>query len=321
MPITGYQIRMLWQVASQAVAESYYWNTASDDPVLVVYPAAVALMKLRSALMGYGVQPVNFRISLLNNFRSYLNSNPADVRTMAVGQAVLSINNSAPGLPPGVPATVDGSAAEANETVIVTSYSTIQNHSRKFLSGAPSVMIRTDPTGPWIVGVSSWQSLFNQYVAYLLANSKWCFKARVPASSGGQYAAANIPSPFVQLDPKNDGTWDVLLPNGAPHNFVTGDKIQIRGFKMKSKAYVSFNGTWVVGNVTNGPLAGQNWVQLLGSNNVAGTQVQIPGQAYFVDYALYPYTSVIPTGQGSHKRGNRSLGSPGKHKTVQRVSS
>jgi hypothetical protein len=319
MPVTGYQVRMLWNDATQGIAENYYWNTASDDPSLVVYPAALNLMKARSALMGYGVLPVSFRISVLNQFRSYLNSNPSDVRTMQVGPAVLSIDNSAPGLPPGVPATVDGSAAEANETVIVTAYNTLQNHSRRFLSGAPSVMIRTDPTGPFVVGVSSWQGLFNQYATLLINQPKWCFKARVPAAAAGLYAPVNLVNPFVQLDPANDGTWDVLLPASAGPPYAVGNKIQIRGFKMKSRAYTSFNGIWTVGNVTNGPVAGTVWIKLLGSTKVSGTQVMIPGYALYVDYNLYPYTSLIPTGQGTHKRGNRGLGSPGKRRVVPRI--
>jgi hypothetical protein len=319
MPVSGYAVRMLWNNSPQGISETYYWNSTSDDPVLVIYPAALQLMKLRSALMGYGVKAVNFRISLLNNFRAYLNSKPQDVQTLAVGPPVLSINNGVPGLAPGVPATVDGSAAEANETIITTAYSTIQNHSRKFLSGCPSVMIRTSPTGPFIVGVSSWQQLFNAYANYLYGQPKWCFKARIPAAGAGQYA----PTPVlkIQADPSANGTWDVEVGNTAGPPFAVGQTIQLRGFKMNSRAYYSFNGSWVIGSVAVGADVGTVWLQLQNSQLVAGTQVAIKGNARFVDYTLYPYTSIIPTSQGSHKRGNRSLASPGKLHRAQKVSS
>jgi hypothetical protein len=317
--ITGYNVRFLWDDGEQGIAENYYWNSTSDDPVGVIYPAALALMKKRTAMMGYGVTAVNFRISKIGSFRAYLNSQPQDVRTLPVGPPVLSINTSVPGLPPGVPATVDGSASEGNECIIASAYSTIQNHSRKFFSGCPSVMIRTDPKGPFLVGVSSWLALFNAYATYLIATPKWCFKARIPTDAGGQYAA--VPVQKVQLDPANDGTWDVEVSNTAGPPFAIGGTVQLRAFQMNSKAYVPFNGSWVIGGVAVGADAGTVWLHLQNSQKVAGTQVAIKGNARFVDYALYPYTSIICTGQGSHKRGNRSLGSAGKVHHVQRVSS
>jgi hypothetical protein len=321
MPVSGYAIRMLWQDATQGISETYYWNNASSDPVNVVYPAAKQLMKLRTALMGYGVVAKTFRISLLGQFRAYLNSQPQDVNSMTVGPAVLSINTGVPGLPPGVPSTVDGSSAEANETVLVSSYSTIQNHARKFFAGVPSVMVRTSPNGPFVVGVSSWESLFNNYAQYLYSNPTWCFKARVPTSAGGNYTPIGIVSPFYRLDPNNDGTFDVLVPLPSPTVFVPGAKFQIRGCGMSSRAYVNPNGSYTIGTVTNGPISGQYWVQALKSQAWAAQQVVTWGNVRYVDYQLYPYTSTYPTGQGTHKRGNRSLASPGKRRLVPRVSS
>lgn len=318
MPVTGYQVLMRWTVGNQGVSDTYYWNTVSDDPVNVVYPAAYNLMKYRHALMGFGVQPLSFRISQVNNFRAYLNSKPEDVRNMQAPPTIVAINTSAPGLPPGVPNTADGSADEANVCVICTAYSTIQNHARKFLAGCPDVMVRTDPLGPFVVGVPSWKSLFDQYANQLYSQPKWTFKARIPAAAAGAFAPVAVQN--WQQDPTGNGNWDILVSAAAGPPFNIGGTIQLRGFKMNSRAYVSFNGVYTIGSVTNGPVGGTVWLQLLNSKAVAGAQVAIPGNARAVDYQLYPYTSIIPTGQGSHKRGNSGLASRGKRRVVQRVS-
>lgn len=323
MPVQGYQVRFLWQIGAQDAAETYYWNSTTDDPVGTVYPMALALMKSRTACMGYGVAAKNFRISKVGSFRAYLQSQAKDVVNLPVGPPVLNVVTSVPSLPPGVPSTVDGSAAEANETVIASYYSGIQQHGRKFMAGCPSVMIRTSPLGPFIVGVPSWLQLFNSYANTLTGQSKWTFKARVPTSNGANWAANLIQgaAPPYRQDPANDGTFDVLLVSPPATLTTKGNGIQIRGCKMSSKAYVNPNGSYIIGTTATGPVNNSVWVQILGSQAWAAPQVLIWGTAQYIDYANYSFTQIYPTGQGTHKRGNRSLASPGKLRRVQRVSS
>ena len=159
MPVSGWKVHMVWQDGAQAIGEDYYWNGASDNPVTTVYPAAVKLMTARSAMMGNGILAVTFRISQVGVFRSYINANPADVAMMQAGPLALAVavplNQTAVGI--GTPQ--DGSADQANACISMTAYSTPQSHSRKFLAGVPDVLIRTNPQGPFIVGVASWGNL------------------------------------------------------------------------------------------------------------------------------------------------------------------
>jgi hypothetical protein len=317
MPVTGYAIRMIWQDANRGIGESYYWNGPSDDPVGVVYPACVNLMKARTLMMGPGVVPISFRISKTGVFRYYLNSSPNDIGTMATGPLLVNASLSAAQIAAGISAAQDGSTDQAPVAILMNAYSTPQSHSRKFLSGVPDILSRENPAGPWTVGVPSWLTLFNAYVA-LLTNTalKWAFRARtLPTVAPFTPVLVNA----IAVNPANS-LIDITLPTfGAPVG--VGTSLQLRGFKMNSRAYISPNGTWQINSVTPGTVAGTSIYELRGTQSVAGSQVLYLGTAQAIDYSMFPYVNVTLGGETTHKRGNRFLASPGRRFVRAKVSS
>jgi hypothetical protein len=307
---------MLWNDDSSGIGETYYWTGTNDDPSATIYPAAAALMKARTAMMGFGVSAVSFRISKLGAFRNYLNSNPADVQQMQPGTFTVQTNPSAAAIAAGVGKTQDGSADIAKSAILANFYNGIAAHGRKFLAGVPDVMIRTDPDGPWIIGVPSWNSLFQAWAQLLTSGTlKWAFKART-APTIAPWLPVQVAA--VQFDPTTN-LWGVDCPTFiAP--VTVGANLQLRQFKMTSRAYVPFNGTFQIGYTQASAIPGNTIYYLRGTQSVAGTQVAFLGKAQGVDFTLYPFTAIVPGGQTTHKRGNRSLGSAGRRKPVQRVS-
>lgn len=317
MSITGWRVRMLWQNGPNGVSESYYWNNPDVDPTTNIYPAALNLMKARSLMMGTSVIPISFRISQLGAFRSYINSNPADLATMAVGPFLLTVSLNSQQVTAGISAAQDGSADQAASCVLANFYSGTAQHGRIFLSGVPDVLIRENPLGPWVVGVPSWLTAFNNWAALLTSPSlKWSFKARTSPT-----IAPWVPQAIssIALDGSGSGNWGVQTTTFAAPVAV-GSTLQIRGFKMTSRAYVGFNGSWQVFRIDAGGVGGTNIYYLRNSSGVAGSQVAVVGTVQGVDYSLYPYRVITPGRETTHKRGNRSLASPGRRRTVARVS-
>lgn len=307
---------MVWQDGPLAITEDYYWTSASDDAVKTVTPAALALYKLRSLMMGSSVVPISIRLSVLGSFRTYLNVDPAQIQGVQVGPLTVQTNPTAALQALGVGKTADGDQDQAKQAVLANFTSTLAQHGRKFLAGVPDVMTRENPEGPWIVGVPSWGTAFNNWGNQLTSNTqKWAFKSRTAPT-----VAPWKPVAVAQLllDPTT-GFWGVDCPTFvAP--IAVGQVLQIRGFKMTSKAYVPVQGTLQIASIVASTIPGNSVYYLRGSQTWAGTQVAVFGTAQGVDFSLYPFVTVTPGKETTHKRGNRSLASPGRLKKPQRVS-
>lgn len=316
MSIAGFKCHFVWQNSSLAITEDYYWTGASDDPVNTVMPAALALYKLRSLMMGNTVIPITVRVSVLNSFRAYLNADPAQIMAVEVGPFTLQVNPSAAAQAAGVGKTQEGDQDQAKQAVLANFYSTLSQHGRKFLAGVPDVLTRESPEGPWIVGVPSWGTAFNNWGNQLKSNTqKWAFKART-APTAAPWKPQTIAA--LILDPTT-GFWGVDTPTFiAP--IAVGSMLQIRGFKMTNRAYVPVQGTLQIAFTAASTIPGNTVYYLRGSQLWAGTQVAVFGTAQGVDYSLWPFVNVVPGKETTHKRGNRSLASPGKLKKPQRVS-
>lgn len=317
MPVTGFKVRMLWNNNGIAVAENYYWNATSTNPQGDVEPATQILMKARSLMMGNSVVAVNYRISQLGSFRAYFSGNPAQVSQYPVGPFAVTTSLNAAQTAAGIKPIADGSADEPNVAVIASfTGATIAQHGRIFLAGIPDVLVRENPTGPWQAGFPSWFNLFNAWATLLTTPTyKWAWKARTPPTVA-PWSPVTITT--LQLDPTT-GFWGVDCPT---FSFPSGynQMLQIRGFKMTSRAYVPVQGTLQIAFTGTSTTPGNTIYYLRGSQTWAGTQVAIFGNARAVDYSLNPFANVTPGQETTRKRGNRQLAFPGRRRVVQRVS-
>jgi hypothetical protein len=316
MPVQGYAVTMLWADGVHSISETYFWNAPGDDALEIVYPASNMLMKLRTAMMGITVVPIRFRISLLGKFRYYITSKPKDISEMKTGPYLLTASLSQAQKDAGISPAMDGSPDQANVCILLDSYATPQSHARRFLAGVPDVLSRENPSGPWIVGIPSWGNALDAYRNLLkAADTKWAFRART-LPDAAPWAPIKVTG-FAQ-DPQTS-LFSVTVPTFiAP--VVKGAMMQLRGFKMKKSVYKSPNGTWQIGDLVPSGTDGESIYTLRGTEGVAGTQVLLAGTAQGVDFSLYRYKVSELGKETTHKRGNRALASPGKRKTVQRVS-
>jgi len=316
MPVAGFKVRFLWSDGPLAIAENYYWNGPNDDARATVYPAALALFKARSLMMGVSIVPVSFRISMLGSFRAYINSNPADIMNVKVGDLAIKVALDADQVAAGIGTTWDGSPDQAAVAIQANFESTLQQHGRIFLAGVPDVLSRENPSGPWVVGAPGWLSLFQQWAAILTANgSKWSFKARtVPTDP--PWKAVSVAALTLNAV---TGLWGVDCPT---FTFPAGYSmlLQVRHFKMTSKAYVPVQGIYQIDTVASSAIPGNSIYYLRGTQAWAGTQVLYLGTAQGVDYTLYPFRNLTPFRETTHKRGNRQLAFPGRRRVVPRVS-
>jgi hypothetical protein len=320
--LVGFAVSMKWQDGNVAVQETYYNNSALTALVptggsykaSAMYLAALKLYKARSALMGAGVVPISFRISVLNAFRGYVPSDPLDVSTVPVGALPLNLNLNPAQTLAGVGAVADGSAAQGPDAIICNYIgSTVQIHSRHYLGGVPDVLVRTNPQGPWTIGVPSFTPLFNTYVNTLTGSDNWQIIAKVPGAN---------PPPVISMDgvgiDPTTGYFFFTTPTAIAGVVKGQTKIQLRGFSMFSRAYQNINGTYQVYNVVT--VTGGFQYLLTGTSGFAIDQLKSSGTYIVVSYAFSPYVSVTLGREGTHKRGNRSLAGPGRRRTVQRVS-
>ena len=313
LPSPFWAVRMLWQDSNVAIGETYFNNAASlGTPPTGLYATSLALFKARSLLMGNAIVPIGFRISQVGLFRAYINSDPDDVSSAAVGPLALTVNTKPAVIAAGGNNVVDGTADQGPDAVIVNYIGpSIQQHSRHYLSGVPDVLTRINPNGPWVVGVGSWWSLFQAYVAILQANG-WQMRCRTIPS------IPNPPATVVfSLDPTNaflQVTCNTIpLPAAGPYI------LQIRGAQMTSKAYKTVNGSWPVKTV--GAAVGGQTTYTLAKAPAYNYPFIVPafGTAQLVDYTPCNYTLVTLGREATHKRGNRVLAAPGRRKIVQRI--
>jgi hypothetical protein len=267
-------------------------------------------------MMGSTVVPITFRLSVLGSFRTYLNAQPQDIQQIQVGPLTLQSNPSAALVALGVGKTVDGDQDQAKQAVIADFTSTLAQHGRKYLAGVPDVLTRENPEGPWVVGIPQWLSAFTAWANELKSNlKKWTFKARtVPNAAPWKPVAVTS----LILDPTT-GFWGIDVPTFAAP-IAVGSILQVRGFKMTNRAYVPVQGSQQIASIASSATPGNSVYYLRGSQLWAGTQVAVFGTAQGVDASLYPFITVTPGKETTHKRGNRSLASPGRLKKLQRVS-
>lgn len=307
---------MVWQDANVAVGETYFNSNPPSQRGGVLYSNAIALMKARSLLMGASVIPVSLRMSLLGTRRAYINAAAADVQPISVGNISIVVKP-APAFA-GVNASnaVDGSSAQGPDAILVDSYgSKATSHAKKYLSGCPNVLIRTNPLGPYVAGDAAWGALFVAYGLVLTTtNNGWLMKVlTVPAPSGVLTVLS------FALDATNTYL-TITVPTfaGAP---VQGAVVTLHGCKMTSRAYKSPNGSWKI--VAPPVTVGANTTYTLGLPfaNRFPYLMQAFGTAQIQDYSTDTYTAVNLGREGEHKRGNRVLAPLGRRKTVQQIAS
>jgi hypothetical protein len=317
MPFTGISaVRMLWQVGSNSIGETYF-NTAAPNltPGAGLYSIALALYKSRSLMMGNAVTPVGVRMSLVGTRRAFTRIATSDITGVPVGPLAINVNTATAVLTAGGANVVDGSAAQGPDAITYDAYgSKPTSHARKFLAGCPNVLIRTNPQGPWTIGDANWLNLFNAYGAILstVANG-WIMKVRtVPTLP----AAPQIP--VYSLDGTN--TYLVVTLPTLPGTVANGTILQILGARMRNTAYKSPNGQWRVINV--GVPAGGNTaytLQLPFANNFPFLLNGF-GTVQVVDFSSDTYSAVLINKEGTHKRGNSGLAPRGRRRTAPRVS-
>jgi hypothetical protein len=319
--LTGFAVSMKWQDANVGVQETYYSNNALNtlSPIggsyqaSQMYIACLNLYKARSLMMGAGVVPITFRISVLNAFRGYVNAVPTDISGVPVGQLPLNLNLNPAQVAAGVGGVADGSAAQGPDAIICNYIgNTVQVHSRHYLGGVPDVLVRTNPVGPWVIGVPSYAGIFQGYVNVLTGNNGWQIICRVPGAS---------PPPVLALagcgvDPTT-GLFFITTPAAIAGVVAGSTMLQLRGFKMVNRAYQNINGAYQVYSVTT--VTGGFQYLLTGTAGFAISQLKSAGTYVVVAYQFSPYTSVTLGREGTHKRGNRTLAGPGRRRTAARV--
>lgn len=302
MPAQGIFTTMFFKDDVYGFSESHlYLNGAGG-----ITPSAVAdsftLFKKRIALCGYGVQAVGMRLSQLGVFRDSKVFTASDLAALNPLAGNFSTNTGG---------TVPNDSDQPKACVLVRAESGALRRKPIYLAGVPDVIIRENPSGPAVIQIPAWLTLFNSYANTLVAS--WGFAAKQLSSVLGFGA-----TPIIGLATQA-GTALIGIVIGAGTITVDGTlPVQVRGVGRTNNAYPSLNGTWQVADVlTSTPVAGKTTVFLRGTSHITQSTITKLGTAQLADRTGFPYTAVQLIGQTTRKRGNRFLAPPGR-RTVRR---
>jgi hypothetical protein len=253
-------------------------------------------------------------MSVLGSFRTYLNLSPDDIATMAAGPLVVTANLSAAQAAAGIQPKQDGSADTPDDAVLMNaSDSTFKLHARYYMAGIPDVLVRENPLGPWIVGIPSWNTLFQQYKNILLGNTPtWGFLTQIPDNVANYKSVQCL---GVAGDPTT-GYLMVTCPT-LPGGVGIGSVLQLRLFQMANKNLLGLNGLWQVNNAT--ATAGNSTYTLRGTQNVQLTSITQLGTIRPIGYQFVPYFKLDIGKQAGRKRGGSGLAPRGRRRVLARL--
>lgn len=316
-PNSGIKVTMRWADGFSGISESHVLSFISDLSG-AAYLAAKQLMTARTAMMGAGIVPISCRMSVLGVFRQYLNLSSADITAMQPGPLKVVTNLNADQIAAGVQPNQDGSADAPDDAVLMDVYAnSFQSHARYYLGGIPDIMVRENPTGPWIVGVPSWNTLFQAYATILTTSTPaWGLISRILPNVAGY---APVQAVGVTFDPTNNVA-GVIVPT-LPGFVVQGSMIQLRLFKMVSKAMINWNGTWQVQSIVATTTPGQSIYYLRNSSGISYLNTLFLGTVQPVGYVFSPYQKATIGKQSARKRGNSGLAPRGRRKVIARLPS
>jgi hypothetical protein len=300
MPITNaIRATFFFEDDQFGISETHDYQTGGALDTAVA--PAIALLKKRMKLMGFGVTIVGVRLSKEGVFRDSLVLDPTDW----AGIAPPAFNYSGPA---GNAGTNDPDQAKA--CVLVRAESSSLHRKSIYLSGIPDIIIREDPRGPALTQVPQWLSDFNAYANELIVQP-WGFIGRSdPAGALAQFPIAGI------VTQAGTGLIGIVVAN-ALITYPVLQFVAIHGSTRTHPAYASLNGRWQIGSAEAGPGVGFTTYFLLNSQNVAAPTVINRGTVQAVDFSFLKYTRAQIIGQTTRKRGNRFLAPPGR-RTIRR---
>lgn len=292
MPATGVRCSFFYSLHNRTITDTFTW-VQNVDLEAVVNPAA-ALMKARLKISGFGVTPLEIRLSKENVFRDS-KIVPASLFVADAPKLKNLTSNTGE---------VTSNAADQPNSCLNVRIDADARHRRQFyLAGIPDCCVATYPTTDPEVQQPMWAPDWQTYKS-LLINQQWGFVVQRNEADG----VTRVPVVGVT---QQVGTGLLGVVVAGPAAFVQGDSVQLRSFRRSNLAYASANGKWRVAQVlTDSPAAGQATVFLLNSANVPASTITSYGTIEKVDFTTMKIVSVEIREPTTRKRGNRSLVGP-----------
>ncbi len=271
-------------------SESWYAINAST--LSSAGSQALALAKLRLALMGLGAQIDGIRVSIAANPPASKMSKLVDLSENGTGAAVALVADS----------TVTGYSDQVTRAPdVLQSALFIQclaaNGQRKFLYLAcpPDTIMRANKTGPDYSTSGTWLQKYAAWKA-MVQGGTWGFRAR------DQTQPKQVITQW--LTPAGPGTnLGAVVAAGGPV-YTLGQSVQIQGITAESRANRKALGTWIVGQIlTASPAAGFTTYVLTGTAGINPLVWIKLGTIQLVSYAFQIITDVSILKEVSHKRG------------------
>lgn len=291
------KVTLLFRDGVYAISESH-WTVGAEE-LAVTVPKMKKLAIARYKLMGAGVQIIGARVSKEGVFRDSLMLGPDDLAIPVRGTNADKLDN-------GEGSTGDPDQAKA--CPLIRAEGGTQHRKSIYLSGVPDDVIRGNPPVLNFGGVPGFQLKFDAYAKELITKG-WGF-----AVVDQVVAAATKKAVLACVTQAVTGLLGIVT-SGTITGAVIGTKLQLRNFKMKNPAYKSPNGRQVIGQIEEGPGAGQFTYWLLNSAGILPANIFLFGSAERVEYTVQAYTELIPRNPTTRKRGNRSLAGPGRRST------
>ncbi len=268
------------------------WYSINASTLSSAGSQALALAKLRLALMGLGAQIDGIRVSIAANPPEPKKSKLVDLSENGTGAAVALVADS----------TVTGYSDQVTRAPdVLQSALFVQclaaNGQRKFLYLAcpPDTIMRANKTGPdystsgvWLQKYAAWKAL--------VQGGTWGFRARDQGQVKQQITQWTTPG--------GAGTdLGAVVANGGPV-LTLGESVQVQGISTPSRANRKALGTWTIGQILAGtPGAGFTTYVLTHSAGINSAVFIKLGTLQRVAYQILPITDVSILKEVSHKRG------------------
>jgi hypothetical protein len=303
MAATGIKCTLYINIGDETITESHV-HTSTD--FTAVKPAFIKLFTARMAMCGPGCTAAKGRMSLIGSSRQVTKLSADDLAIMPpMTQQQLANTFGAPNNATSDIGKVDIIAEVAGGLGFLK---------RVFVAGIPEPAVGVLPNGPRVNLHPTWAPLWNAWVRQMTLGV-WSYIGRDAAP--GNLFKTNVLNWTTDL---LDGFTGAEISTNLT-KFTPGTQVMIRGVNMNNPAYQSPRGVHIVDSVSeNDPVTGHNIVYLRTTQGVPIAQVKDLGTMELVLFVNRIYTTVTPSGQGTHKRGNRSVVGPGRRTIRRKIS-
>lgn len=171
---------------------------------------------------------------------------------------------------------------------------------KRYLSGMPDLTSKTEPATINGTTPANWWDKWRQYINFIKTNG---FAVKILDKTAGNPERKIVKWVTRALAPNIAGAVTAIAESV---NVVVGDKVLIRGTKMKSQGTKPINGTWVVDQVEEDALAGTKTIFLRGTELFDVEKIKTLGKIRKQAYE-YAVPDIIDWVRGGiHKRGKPS---------------